>query len=290
MLCNSCNEDIVDEDALKCSVCFEYYHFMCATITEKNFRKMSKVNKAKWFCNKCKFYENAKSPLQNNTTNKLSRNCSNDNCSDLTESVNFMRGKFDNFGKQLQEIVSSLKEMRDENKVLKEHNIKLHNEISFLSNRVNILEQKAIENFIEIIGVPEFKEEDCLNTAKIMADKLGVESTVIKAFRVQSKTVNKSRKLVVELTCHQSSINAIICLKKQKPKGNMFHEKWGSEAIYVNNYLTQFNRNLHFKTKIFAREAGFKYVWFKDSKLFIKKNENSKAIHIENETTLALSK
>lgn len=66
----------------------------------------------------------------------------------------------------------------------------------------------------------------------------------------------------------------------------MFHENWGMEAIYVNNYLTIFNRNLLFKIKAFAREAGFKFVWFRDSKIFVKKNEDHKAILIENETFL----
>jgi len=32
--------------------------------------------------------------------------------------------------------------------------------------RINILEQKAIENFIEIVGVPEPKDEDCVKTVK----------------------------------------------------------------------------------------------------------------------------
>lgn len=51
----------------------------------------------------------------------------------------------------------------------------------------------------------------------------------------------------------------------------MVQENWEDNKIYVNDYLTTFNRNLFFKTKAFAREAGFKYVWFKDSKLFVNK-------------------
>jgi len=29
--------------------------------------------------------------------------------------------------------------------------------------------------------------------------------------------------------------------------------------------LTQFNRNLFLKSRVFARENGYKFVWFKDS-------------------------
>jgi len=68
--------------------------------------------------------------------------------------------KFDNFGSQLQELLTSVKEMRDENRVLKEQNIMFKNEIILLVNRVNTLEQKAYDNFIEIVGVPETKDEN----------------------------------------------------------------------------------------------------------------------------------
>lgn len=100
-----------------------------------------------------------------------------------------------------------------------------------------------------------------------------MEKTVNKVFRVPSKPLNKLRKLVAELKTRQCSSDVIINSRKSKPTGNMFHEKWRTEAIYVNYYLTTFNRNLLFKTKSFAREASYKFVWFKDAKVFIKKKK-----------------
>jgi len=50
-----------------------------------------------------------------------------------------MSDKFDKFGAQLQELLSAVKEMREENRVLKKQNIKFNNEIILLVNRVNIL-------------------------------------------------------------------------------------------------------------------------------------------------------
>jgi len=68
--------------------------------------------------------------------------------------------------------------MKEANKILKEQNIKLRNEITFLGNlvRFNILEQKNVDNFIEIIGVPENKDEDYVKTVENMADELSVKS------------------------------------------------------------------------------------------------------------------
>jgi len=44
------------------------------------------------------------------------------------------------------------------------------------------------------------------------------------------------------------------------------------DKIYIIDSLTHFNRNLIFKAKFFALEKGYKFVWFKDLKLFIKKS------------------
>jgi len=114
--------------------------------------------------------------------------------------------------------------------------------------------------------VPEINEENCFDTVKLITGKLGVETTVKKAFRVPSKIKHKPRKLVAELSSNQCSNKIIFNLRKQKPRGNMFHDNWGMEAIYVNSHLTFYNRNLLYKTKAFAREFGFKFVWFRESK------------------------
>jgi len=57
--------------------------------------------------------------------------------------------------------------------VLKEQNKKFNNEITNLRNRINILEQKALANFIEVVGVPEIQDEICTDTANLILNKLG---------------------------------------------------------------------------------------------------------------------
>lgn len=199
-----------------------------------------------------------------------------------------MSDKFDSFGEQLKEILSEIKHMREENRELKNQNIELKNEFTLLENLINILEQKALDNYIEIVGIPEIQNEVCVDTAKLILAKFNVESSVKQALRVQSRDSKKSRKLVMEVNTSQCSSKIISSSKKQKPRGITFHDNWGNVPIYVNNFLTLYNRNLLFKTKAFARETGFKYVWFKNSKLFIKKSENNKAVLIENESSLSL--
>lgn len=74
--------------------------------------------------------------------------------------------------------------------------------------------------------------------------------------------------------------------KKTKLTGNFVNDNWNNDKIYINDSLTQLNRNLFFKARFHARDIGYKFVWFKDQKLFIKKNENTNAIFIDNEYSL----
>jgi hypothetical protein len=43
---------------------------------------------------------------------------------------------------------------------------------------------------------------------------------------------------------------------------------------------------IYFFKRAFAREAGYKFTWFKDSKFFLKRNENTKAYIILDELSL----
>lgn len=50
LLCDVCNEEIFDNEDIKCNKCKLFLHFACAGFRETNFRKLSVVNKNKWFC------------------------------------------------------------------------------------------------------------------------------------------------------------------------------------------------------------------------------------------------
>lgn len=115
MLCNVCNDDIYEEE-LKCSTCNAFFHFGCAALRESSFRKMSKTAKQKCCCAKCKFPIDAKtkSPTVNVKKGNEASMLTNESFSNLTDSVKYMSDKFDSFGEQLQELLKSMKDMREE--------------------------------------------------------------------------------------------------------------------------------------------------------------------------------
>lgn len=83
---------------------------------------MSKNTKLNWYCVKCKFDTSTVSQSPDNIIQiriLVANTSPNNNINDLTDSVKFMSSMFDNFGEQIKDVAASLREMREENKVLK---------------------------------------------------------------------------------------------------------------------------------------------------------------------------
>lgn len=50
--------------------------------------------------------------------------------------------------------------------------------------------------------------------------------------------------------------------------------------------MTYSNKTLFYKAKTTAKQVGYKYAWFNNNKIFVKKNDESKLITIENEDSI----
>lgn len=51
--------------------------------------------------------------------------------------------------------------------------------------------------------------------------------------------------------------------------------------------MTPLNKFLFFKAESTARQVGYKYAWFSKNKIFVKKNESSKIIIVEDENSIS---
>jgi len=109
-----------------------------------------------------------------------------------------MSDKFDSFDKQLQEMFTTIKYIKEKNQILKEQNNILKNKVVYLDKRINVLEKKSIENFVEIEGVLETINDNFMKTVEAIAASVGVKTTILKAYRIQSKHQNKLRKIIAE--------------------------------------------------------------------------------------------
>lgn len=164
-----------------------------------------------------------------------------------------MSEQFDNFNSNLKEIMSSIKVLQGENKMFKEQNIKLSEEVSFLSKRINHLEQKSLNNNVEILGAPEKENENCVEILNNVASKLNVSLSVCSAYRTFSSQSNKTRKIVAILDSKEHKHKLITEARKLKLKANILNAEWANENIYINEQMTQSNKYIFFKARSAAR-------------------------------------
>lgn len=127
-----------------------------------------------------------------------------------------MSNQFDNFGKQLSEVLNSIKELKEENKSLKKTNCKLKVDIGSLTKKINVLEQIAIISNVEIIGVPEKKNENCVEVVENIATKLSVKLSVLNAFRMYSKYSDRPKKIIAKINSSENKQQLMDYVKKRK--------------------------------------------------------------------------
>jgi len=130
--------------------------------------------------------------------------------------------------------------------------------------KVNLLEQKAVSNNMEIIGVPVSPNESCVEIVKNIADKLGVNLSVNKAYRMYSKILNKPKKIIAVLDSVDNKNKIMENMKIKKLNANNFNINRGNGKIFINHELSSYNRDLFYKVRIFAKNNDFKFMWYND--------------------------
>jgi len=139
---------------------------------------------------------------------------------------------------QIRDLVNSVKEIKEENRHLKEQNIKLKSEVSIINKRINVIEQEQFSKHIELIGLPEQNNENCIKTVDNISVAVGGKVNVEKAYRVRSKMTGKPGKIVAILKSIEEKLNLMHLVKTKRLSTTDINENWKKEGIYINNYLT----------------------------------------------------
>ncbi|VVC35654.1 Zinc finger, RING/FYVE/PHD-type [Cinara cedri] len=191
MLCTVCNDDIYDNEEIKCAKCKTFLYFTCAGFRESNFRKMSSINKGKLCCSNCKNTSMSISDTHNEKEIILEKD-SRKILLDLKNSVDFMSKQFDDFSTQLRDITKSVKVISGENK--------------FLNKR------KKTGKILETIS-------------KVLGGTTSVEHV----YRTRSKVQNKPGKIVAVLHSNNNKKTLMDLARKKKLKAKDINTEWSNE-------------------------------------------------------------
>lgn len=174
-------------------------------------------------------------------------------------------------------LIAEISNCKKENARLIEDNLKL-------TTKVNDLEQYSKNYNVEIQGVPMTQGEDVYCIVSNIACYLGCEFHVsdiefCHRIRNSDKVPNKPPNIIAKLYSRRTK-EQFLASRKNKAliAGEIGFEK-SKNKIFVNDHLTASNKNLFWLARN-TKQLGYKFVWTKRGKIFIRKDETSKTIAI----------
>lgn len=164
-------------------------------------------------------------------------------------------------------------------------------ELTKLKSTVNNLEQQKLEKNIIIKGVPETEGDDHVLLSYMVDSILSHidpefhSEYVVNVRRVGAKKENAHRPILVVMSNTDRKLAVIKNIKGKELNCAKFSNKgklWGTneQKIFIGDHLTSTNNNIFYHARQLRKKNKVKYAWTKLGQVYIKENEDSRAINV----------
>lgn len=228
--------------------------------------------------------------------------------SDVQREVKDLGGKFNSLKKDVDELTKSVQFLSDTHDEqvglnddvkkslsnLNSENQNLRSQIFVLEGKMDQLEQQARDCNVELQCVPENKNENILTIVQQMASIVTCDlsdQNILSYHRVpkvDSKS-QRTRSIVVKLASPRIRDDLLASVKrfnKKNPQNklNTSHLGFAGQIspVYVVEHLSLKNKKLHAATRLAAKEKKYEFVWIRNGRVFVRKNNESPAQWIKN--------
>ncbi|XP_045777094.1 uncharacterized protein LOC123875358 [Maniola jurtina] len=210
---------------------------------------------------------------------------------DIQHSISYVSNELD-------DIKKSFTLLKDENAKLIKVNEDLKVTVNDLNTRLCILEQHSRENNLEINGIPENKSENLVNTLQQMGNIIShpiQENVILSCTRVRKldPSTDRPRSVIVKLPntkTRDSILAAVAKFNKNNPNDKLSSKHLGygttKSPVFVTEHLSPYFKALHAETRRLARDKGYRYIWIRNGRIFIRKNDTSPAKQIRDKESL----
>jgi hypothetical protein len=301
--CKYCDGDLPKSgDFVTCFGCNNQYHFGCS-LKEATYRRMSEEDKRKWRCfHACKTIRaggvsggstpppgDGKNPDSDTSEIIKALQSINSKITNVESVVNAIQGSQDFLSSKYDELLSEIKALREDNRRLTNEVSEFKRQIKDkdviieeLKLQINDIDQYVRTSNLEIHGVEGSSKEDPALILKKIAEKINVdfreeEFNVVHPLPVRN--TGRPPTLLIQFTSKTARSNWLSKGKAAK----LTNKDLGGDSdklIYFNENLTPFNRNLLRETKAKAKLLIYRYVWTKQGKIFVRKNDTSQILRI----------
>lgn len=190
----------------------------------------------------------------------------------------------------LKEQKLDIKRCSDDVEALKMVNNTLKKQICELKHEVAALQQYSRANCIDIRGVPEQKFENITEVVLTVtrAIRFKLESWMIDAVhRLAGNTTDSRPRGIILKLVRRVDYNELLRLAKVKKGFSASELGYVSDSkIYINPSMSKENKALLAAAREKARTSGYRYVWFVNGKIMVRKAQGQPAILITSKEQL----
>lgn len=298
-ICFTCMQSFVkDNPFVACTKCSNFYHAgKCSGVTKTTLKAFTDTERDSWVCSTCNLNKSrthqtpsASEPslsaiLQEIMKNGQKMSSLMEKMESLETKMNVLSNKHDELALHVERNTTALEEVTKHVSALdasdKTHTI----EIQQLSTQINDLEQYTRRNNVEIRGLPLQDGEDLLKTVNEVAVKLQLpplsEADYDAVHRLPSKSKEQAPPIIIKFKSRQTRDKWLG--QKNKLKSPL---ERGSPVFLCEN-LTALNKKLLWQCRSVAKDKGYQYVWVRNGRIFVRREDGTKAVQIKHINDLA---
>lgn len=196
---------------------------------------------------------------------------------ELKQSVTFNGSMMEEMKETMQSLSNENKTLRKEHELLKNRVIELENEIVHVKGSSNLVNGEKSKNVV-IVGIKgdEHSKDEVMKTLDALNINISEDE-----FSVKVLPSKKSLKPLLVHFSDENIRNRILQQRKITPLDTELCRIAAASKrnIFINPDLPKFTRSLFLKAKE-LKSCGFKYVWCKDEKVLVRRNDGEPVLRI----------
>uniref|UniRef100_A0A8D8SSS6 FP protein C-terminal domain-containing protein n=1 Tax=Cacopsylla melanoneura TaxID=428564 RepID=A0A8D8SSS6_9HEMI len=209
---------------------------------------------------------------------------------DFEVSLEFNNNKLDDLIKKMGNMQNTINAMAEKQEKLEIENRSLRMKVNQMEISVDEMDQYSRIKNIQIDGVPVTRDEDLKEVVKTMGQKIevNIKSEDIDAIhRIPSRSNANPEPIVVQFVTRQMKENVVKKSKEKRVCTDDLNMQCANKPVFVNEHLTRKRKNIMFEARKLKNEKNYKFLWSRNGKILIKKNETSITIQLNSLDDLA---